>query len=122
MSDNLTLYVALTRAQFNEMDATGGTNPDPYSNRFGLRKTPAEAIERSYYFMNWSGSACWEMLTSKKEFLVLKVVLTPLGLMRLIQNETLLIKKPGEYQLHGRISQVMADGEVRIGTEVFEVI
>ena len=52
--ETLRLWLALTPAQFEKLNKGEEVMPDEYSKRFGLRRTPLEAVERAQYFMDWS--------------------------------------------------------------------
>ncbi len=120
--EQIELYIALTEPQFEQLKSTGSCSPDPFSQRWGLRRDPNAAIERSYYFNNWKSATCWEAIFNKKSFLICKAKLSAVGLLRLTEAGRLLIKVPGEYQLHGPLSLEMEDGEFSIDPEVFQVV
>ena len=52
--ESLKLWLALTPPQFGALNKGEMVEPDEYSKRFGLRKTPEAAIERAKYFMEWT--------------------------------------------------------------------
>ena len=52
--ESLKLWLALTPCQFEALNKGEAVEPDEYSKRFGLRKTPEAAIERAKYFMEWT--------------------------------------------------------------------
>ena len=50
----LTLWIALTKAQFDDLVNGKPVIPDEYSNCFGLRCAMLKAVERANLFMSWS--------------------------------------------------------------------
>eukprot|EP00435_Cladocopium_sp_Y103_P062544 s582_g24.t1 len=50
--ESLRLWLALTPKQVEDFNKGQEVQPDEYSNRFGLRTTPTEAVERAQYFMD----------------------------------------------------------------------
>ena len=50
-ADGLETWVALSPEQVACLPS--GAQPDGYSKRFGLRRSPAEALERATEFMGW---------------------------------------------------------------------
>ena len=51
--DGLTLFVALTPNQFNQLCSDQPVVPDPYSGRFGLRADQLTAVQHAHESMNW---------------------------------------------------------------------
>ena len=54
--DSVTLWIALSPQQFDDLLSGQEVQPDEFSQRFGLRTSPAAAIERAHYFMEWTPS------------------------------------------------------------------
>ena len=81
--ESLKLWLALTPPQFEALNKGEMAEPDEYSKRFGLRKTPEAAIERAKYFMEWTPRDVPEKeKRDPKEYVLVEVELTALGYMQ----------------------------------------
>ena len=106
----LSLYVALSPSQFNQLETDQPITPDPYSERFGLREDRLKALERAHYLTNWtpphaSGDAPEPI--HQKQFVLCKILITPLGYMTPCEEGTLRkgdgrdYLRDGHYQWYG---------------------
>ena len=86
----LSLFVALSPTQFSQLGADQPIIPDPYSERFGLRKDRLKALERAHYFTNWTPphEVHSAALIHQKQFVLCKLLITPLGYMTLCEEGT----------------------------------
>ena len=87
----LSLYVALSPSHFNQLETDQPITPDPYSERFGLRKDRLKALERAQYFATWtpyhaSGDAPEPI--RPKQFVLCNILITPVGYMTLCEEGT----------------------------------
>ena len=97
--DSLKLWLVLTPCQFEALNKGEMVEPDEYSKRFGLRKTPEAAIERAKYFMEWTSRGVAEKeKRDPKEYVLVEVELTALGYMQKCEAGILLKYKPNEYR------------------------
>ena len=92
----LTLWIALTRAQFESMMAGNEVLPDAYSGRFGLKRTMFKAVQRTKTFMGWQSK-------EEREYLAMRIEISPLGYMRKMEQGILVRCGPGEYRWVGGI-------------------
>ena len=101
----LTLWIALTKTQFDDLVNGKPVIPDEYSNRFGLRRTMLKAVERANLFMSWSPAGYSEepSVADAKEYLAVQIKISPLGYMRKMEQGTLVKLKPDEYRWMGSI-------------------
>ena len=106
--EGLTLWIALTPEQFNDLNNGRDVHPDEYSHRFGLRKSPAEAVERAQLFMDWTPQGP-KGLYHQKDFKVCQINISPLGYLRKMEDEVLVKSKPGEYRWQGKLNHEERD-------------
>ena len=105
---SLTLWVALTPEQFDDLMNERDIQPDEYSWRFGLRPTPLAAVERAQTFMDWTPNGPKGQY-HKKDFKVCQVEVTALGYMRKMEEDILTKPKAGEYRWHGKLNHEERD-------------
>ena len=87
----LSLFVALSPSQFHQLETDQPITPDPYSERFGLRKDRLKALERTHYFTNWTPpdvSCGAPEPIHPKQFVLCKILITPLSYMTLCEEGT----------------------------------
>ena len=92
----LTLWIVLTRAQFESMMTGNEVVPDAYSGRFGLRRTMFKAVQRTKAFIGWKSK-------EEREYLAMRIEISPLGYMRKMEQGILIKCRPGEYRWMGGI-------------------
>ena len=124
--ESLKLWLALTPPQFEALNKGEMVEPDEYSKRFGLRKTPEAAIERAKYFMEWTPRDVPEKeKRDPKEYVLVEVELTALGYMQKCEAGILLKYKPNEYRWQGNMQALEYDSMGRLlyrfGSEAFAV-
>ena len=124
--ESLKLWLALTPPQFEALNKGEMVEPDEYSKRFGLRKTPEAAIERAKYFMEWTPRDVPEKeKRDPKEYVLVEVELTALGYMQKCEAGILLKYKPNEYRWQGNMQAIEYDSMGRLlyrfGSEAFAV-
>jgi len=93
---SLTLFVALSPKQFDDLQRGKPVLPDPYSGRFGLRSSQEVAVKRGYEFTNWhpAGVSDHAPPVHPKQFMIMKLLLTAQGYMTLME-ENVLVKGDG---------------------------
>ncbi len=76
----LSLLVALSPSQFHQLETDQPITPDPYSERFGLRKDRLKALDRAHYFTNRTPHAADADAEPihQKQFVLCKILITPL--------------------------------------------
>ena len=111
--ESVTLWIALTPQQFSDLNAGKEVQPDEYSQRFGLRTSAAEAVERAQYFMDWTPQGL-KGEHHQKQFTVLQVEISALGYMQKMESGILAKFKPGEYRWHGTMKQEEHDHHGRL--------
>ncbi len=111
--ESVSLWIALTPEQFNALNSGKEIEPDPYSQRFGLRTTPGEAIDRAQYFMDWTPEGM-KGEHHQKEFTVCQVQISALGYMQKMEAGTLAKTKPGEYRWYGTMKHEETDDQGRV--------
>ena len=90
--DQKTLFVAFTPGQAADLGEGRGVFPQETSERFGLRTTKEEAIERAHYFHKWHSE---NVDTSqeeipKKGFVIATIRLSASGYLARVENGTLI--------------------------------
>ena len=86
------VFVALSPSQFSQFENNEPITPDPYSERFGLRKDRFKALECAHYFTNWKPPREAEDAPAPlhpKQFVLCKLLITPLGYMTLCEEGVL---------------------------------
>ena len=73
--DQKTLFVAFTPGQAADLTAGRSVFPQETSERFGLRTTKEDAIERAHYFHQWHSHNMWTAV--KRRFLRKDLSLPP---------------------------------------------
>ncbi|CAE7599243.1 unnamed protein product [Symbiodinium sp. CCMP2456] len=102
-SNGIELWVALTSHQVSLLDSEEGAPPDPYSNRYGLRRRAAEALERAHCFMQWRPDGESRPSLSHKDFTLCKINITAEGYLFLCETGQMYSSKPGEWRLLGNL-------------------
>ncbi|CAL1140608.1 unnamed protein product [Cladocopium goreaui] len=82
--------------------------PDEFSQRFGLRTSPAAAIERAHYFMEWTPEGPRGQF-APEHFTVSEVQISALGYMKKMEAGILANHKPGEYRWYGAMQREEQD-------------
>lgn len=111
--ESVSLWIALTPEQFSTLNSGKEIEPDPYSQRFGLRTSPGEAIDRAQYFMDWTPEGM-KGEHHQKEFTVCQVEISALGYMQKMEAGTLAKTKPGEYRWYGTMKHEERDDQGRV--------
>ena len=78
----LSVFVALSPTQFHQLETDQPVIHDPFSERFGLRTDRLKALERAYYFTNWTPpqqAPDSSLPIQQKQFVLCKLLITPLG-------------------------------------------
>ena len=91
-------WVALNSEQVDALFAEGA-KPDEYSQRFGLRRTPVEALGRAAEFMAWRPRGQSEE-PNPKSFVLCRVFVPASGYMIMTEQGRLETKKEGEWRLY----------------------
>ena len=96
--DQKTLFVAFTPGQAADLAEGRSVFPQETSERFGLRTTKEEAIERAHYFHQWHSE---NVDTSqeeipKKAFIIATIRLSAFGYLARVENGTLIKTKETE--------------------------
>ena len=108
----LSVFVALSPAQFNQLETDQPIIPDPFSERFGLRTDRLKALERAHYFSNWTPPQEAQDASPpmhQKQFVLCKLLITPLRYMTLCEEGTLVKgdgrdhSRQGYYQWYGAL-------------------
>ena len=107
--ESLTLGVALSPQQFEDLNGGRDVHPDEYSGRFGLRTAPAAAVDRAQYFMDWTDGLKGEH--HQKDYTVLQVEISALGYLQKMETGILEKVKYGEYRWYGSFPQEQQDGQ-----------
>lgn len=87
--------------------------PDEFSQRFGLRTSPAAAIERAHYFMEWTPEGPRGQF-APEHFTVSEVQISALGYMKKMEAGILANHKPGEYRWYGAMQREEQDEQGRL--------
>ena len=103
--DQKTLFVAFTPGQAADLAEGRGVFPQETSERFGLRTTKEEVIERAHYFHKRHSE---NVDTSqgeipKKGFVIATIRLSASGYLARVENGTLIKTKETEYRWTGAI-------------------
>ena len=114
--DFITLYVALSQGQVDSILGGGVAMPQESSQRFGLRVSKEEAVQRSHDFAKWERlyvTRGGEVLTHK-DFIICTIRVYAIGYLQKSIGEVLVRTKPTEYRWRGGIQhrEVMSDGRV----------
>ena len=114
--DFITLYVALSQGQVDSILGGGVAMPQESSQRFGLRVSKEEAVQRSHDFAEWERlyvTRGGEVLTHK-DFIICTIRVYAIGYLQKSIGEVLVRTKPTEYRWRGGIQhrEVMSDGRV----------
>ena len=125
--EGLECWVALNSEQVDALFAEGA-KPDEYSQRFGLRRTPVEALGRAAEFMAWRPRGQSEE-PNPKSLVLCRVFVPASGYMIMTEQGRLETKKEGEWRLYGELKtrETLMVGETEvvlyeIHPELFEVI
>ena len=103
--DQKTLFVAFTPGQAADLAEGRSVFPQETSERFGLRTTKEDAIERAHYFHKWHSEnvdASQEEIP-KKGFIIGTIRLSATGYLSKVENGTLIKTKETEYRWMGEI-------------------
>ena len=103
--DQKTLFVAFTPGQAADLTEGRGVFPQETSERFGLRTTKEDAIERARYLHQWHSE---NVDTSqeeipKKSFIIGTIRMSAWGYLAKVENGTLIKTKETEYRWIGEI-------------------
>ena len=114
--DFITLYVALSQGQVDSILGGGVAMPQESSQRFGLRVSKEEAVQRSHDFAEWERlyvARGGEVLTHK-DFIICTIRVYAIGYLQKSIGEVLVRTKPIEYRWRGGIQHkvLMSDGRV----------
>ena len=112
--DDLTLFVALTPNQFNQLCSSKPVFPDPYIVAASAIVNQLTAVQRAYEFMNWRQDGRDpgnEGHVHQKKFAVCTLKITHLGYLALMENGTL---EKGDGWNHYR------DGNFRLNGPLFK--
>ena len=104
--DQKTLFVAFTPGQAADLAEGRGVFPQETSERFGLRTTKEEAIERAHYFHKWHSENCGHQSSReipKKGFVIATIGLSASGYLARVENGTLIKTKETEHRWIGEI-------------------
>ena len=96
----LTCWLALSPEQLEGLQGEEGASPDVYSGRFGLCKTPDEALARATEFMAWRPKG-ESIEVDSKSFKLCQVYFPPSGYLYLTEQGRLETRKEGEWRLYG---------------------
>ena len=123
----LTCWLALSPEQVEGLQGEKGASPDVYSGRFGLRKTPDEALARATEFMAWRPHG-ESIEVNPKSFKLCQVYFPASGYLYLTEKGRLETRKEGEWRLYGELkareTAVVNGKEVLLyeaGPEVHEI-
>jgi len=100
-ADSITLFVAVSPQQFEDLQSGKPAKPDPYSERFGLRASQVDAVRRGHAFMNWHPANISDPPEKlhQKQFMILKLLITAQGYMQLMEENIL---EKGDGSNHSR--------------------
>ena len=111
--ESVTLWIALSPQQFADLNSEKEVQPDEYSQRFGLRTSAVEAVDRAQYFMDWTPQGL-KGEHHQKQFTVLQVEISALGYLQKMEAGILAKTKPGEYRWYGNLKQEERDDQGRV--------
>ena len=103
--DQKTLFVAFTPGQAAELTAGRSVSPQETSERFGLRTTKEDAIERAHYFHQWHSQHVDDSQEEipKKGFIIATIRLSAAGYLSKMEGGILVKTKETEYRWLGEI-------------------
>eukprot|EP00435_Cladocopium_sp_Y103_P006203 s2480_g2.t1 len=108
----LTLWIAFTPKQYEDLQA--GKELQPYVDALGfdLRKGQEEVLEQQYV-MDWSRTG-FTVEARPKSFKLCKMEITCLGYMHYMESDILLKSRPGEYRWYGGLKLAERDTSGRL--------
>ena len=114
--DFITLYVALSQGQVDSILGGGVALPQESSQRFGLRVSKEDAVQRSHDFAEWERlyvTRGGEVLTHK-DFIICTIRASAIGYLQKSLGNVLVRTKPTEFRWTGGIQhkEVLSDGRV----------
>ena len=103
--DQKTLFVAFTPGQAADLTEGRDVFPQETSERFGLRTTKEDAIERAHYFHQWHSENVdtSQEVIPKKSFVIGTIRMSAWGYLAKVENGTLVKTKETEYRWIGEI-------------------
>ena len=103
--DQKTLFVAFTPGQAADLAEGRSVFPQETSERFGLRTTKEDAIERAHYFHKWHAENVdsSQEEVPKKGFIIATIRLSAAGYLSKMEGGTLVKTKETEYRWLGEV-------------------
>ena len=103
--DQKTLFVAFTPGQAADLAEGRSVFPQETSERFGLRTTKEDAIERAHYFHKWHSQHVGDSQEEipKKGFIIATIRLSAAGYLSKMEGGILVKTKETEYRWLGGI-------------------
>ena len=125
---SLQCWLALSPSQAETLLGGGEIEPDPFSQRFGLRETAESALKRATAFMGWRPRG-ESQDHDPKTFKLCVVSIPAAGYMHMMEEGRLDCRKEAEWRLYGNVKNrettTIQGVEVllyEVGPEVHDVV